>query len=147
MLIRSGEARLVGRSRSMLYSGFVTLPRSVFWSADFNGRSDNADVIRLQIRHLHEELVRFGEKAPYGYTWYMIEPNQILEQALTLPENQRAAIAASLLQSLDSECDATSDADWDAEIKRRLDEIDNGSVELVPWREVKSKMQKIRNGL
>ena len=32
----------------MLYSGFSTLHRSVFWSADFNGRSDNTDVIRLR---------------------------------------------------------------------------------------------------
>ena len=45
-LIQSGEARLVGWSRQMLYSGFNILPRSVFWSADFNGRSDNLDVIR-----------------------------------------------------------------------------------------------------
>ena len=29
----------------MLYSGFNILPRSVFWSASFNGRSDNTDVI------------------------------------------------------------------------------------------------------
>ena len=44
-MIRSGEARLVGWSRQMLYSGFNILPRSVFWSAYFNGRSDNLDVI------------------------------------------------------------------------------------------------------
>ena len=31
----------------MLYSGLIVLPRSVFWSADFNGRSDNTDVITL----------------------------------------------------------------------------------------------------
>ena len=46
-LIRSGEARLVGWSRSMLYSGFNVLPRSSFWSAYFNGRSDNLDVMSL----------------------------------------------------------------------------------------------------
>ena len=46
-LIRSGEAQLVGWSRQMLYSGFNILPRSVFWSADFNGRSDNLDVMWL----------------------------------------------------------------------------------------------------
>ena len=46
-LIRSGEARLVGWSRQMLYSGFNIFPRSVFWSADFNGRSDNLDVMSL----------------------------------------------------------------------------------------------------
>ena len=49
VLIRSGEAQLVGWSRLMLYLGFNNLPRSVFWSADFNGRSDNTDVIRLRI--------------------------------------------------------------------------------------------------
>ena len=37
----------------MLYSGFNILHRSVFWSAYFNGRSDNLDVIRLKI------MVRF----------------------------------------------------------------------------------------
>ena len=48
MLIRSGEALGVGWSRNMLYSGFNTLHRSVIWSADFNGRSDNTDVIPLK---------------------------------------------------------------------------------------------------
>ena len=33
----------------MLYSGFDILSRSVFWSADSNGRSDNLDVILLRI--------------------------------------------------------------------------------------------------
>ena len=89
---------------------------------------------------------RFGLIARKGYNLTMIEPNQILEQALTLPENQRAAIAASLLQSLDSESDPDSETHWNAEIKRRLDEIDNGTVELIPWSEVRSKLQKIRNG-
>ena len=46
-LIRSGEAPGTGWSRNMLYSGFNILPRSVFWSASCNGRSDNADVIPL----------------------------------------------------------------------------------------------------
>ena len=50
-LIRSGEARLVGWSRQMLYSGFNILPRSVIRSADINGRSDNLDVIPLKAVH------------------------------------------------------------------------------------------------
>ena len=48
VLIRSGEARLVGRSRDMLYSGFNISHRSVVASAVFNGRSDNTDVIPLK---------------------------------------------------------------------------------------------------
>ena len=47
-LIRSGEAPAVGWSRNVLYSGFNNLLRSVFWSANFNGRSDNLDVICLR---------------------------------------------------------------------------------------------------
>ena len=39
----------------MLYSGFIILPRSVFWSASLNGRSDNTDVITL--RHMDDELI------------------------------------------------------------------------------------------
>ena len=34
----------------MLYSGFDILLRSVFWSANFNGRSDNLDVIHLRVK-------------------------------------------------------------------------------------------------
>ena len=45
VLIRSGEAFGIGWSRNILYSGFNTLSRSVFWSSDLNGRSDNTDVI------------------------------------------------------------------------------------------------------
>ena len=47
VLIPSGEARLVGWSRSMLYSGFNTLPRSVVRLADSSVRWDNTDVTRL----------------------------------------------------------------------------------------------------
>ena len=47
-LIRSGEARPVGWSRQMLYLGFNNLPRSVFWSAYLNARSDNLDVMPLK---------------------------------------------------------------------------------------------------
>ena len=74
-----------------------------------------------------------------------IEPNNILQQALELPEGQRAAIAASLFQSLDTEIDENADELWDAEIKRRIAEIDNGTVELIPWDDVMAKMRKIRN--
>ena len=55
-LIRTGEARLAGWSRSMLYLGFNILPRSVFWSADLNGRSDNTDVIRLKMQFSLRQL-------------------------------------------------------------------------------------------
>ena len=72
--------------------------------------------------------------------------NQILRQALSLSEGDRAALAASLFQSLETEIDNDAGEHWDAEIRRRLDEIDNGSVELIPWAKVKEELSKIRNG-
>ena len=56
VLIRSGEAPAIGWSRNMLHSGFNISPRSVFWSADSNGRSDNTDVIHLQLEKKHERM-------------------------------------------------------------------------------------------
>ena len=41
----------------MLYAGFDILPRSVFWSAYFNGRSDNLDVIRLKTMMTQKESI------------------------------------------------------------------------------------------
>ena len=68
-LIPSGEARLVGWSRSMLYSGFNTLPRSVVRLADSGVRWDNADVIQLKkmIRFDLERFVISGRIDPFSF--------------------------------------------------------------------------------
>ena len=60
----SGEAPVVGWSRQMLYSGLNILPRSVFWSADFNGRSDNLDVI--QTWDCWQELSKMNDQKPFA---------------------------------------------------------------------------------
>ena len=74
------------------------------------------------------------------------EPNNLLEQALALPDTDRAALAASLFRSLDTEIDPDADELWDAEIKRRLDEIRSGEVELIPWDQMLAKMKRPSNG-
>ena len=72
-------------------------------------------------------------------------PQQILDQALRLSESDRAALAATLINSLDADVDLDADEKWDAEIKRRLEEIDNGTVDLVPLSVVRQKLDQIRN--
>ena len=74
------------------------------------------------------------------------EPNNLLEQALALPDTDRAALAASLFRSLDTEIDPDADELWDAEIKRRLDERRSGEVELIPWDQMLAKMKRPSNG-
>lgn len=61
----------------------------------------------------------------------------LLEQALKLPSAARAALAGSLLESLDDTVDANAEAAWAQEIARRLKEIDSGKVKTVPWAEAR----------
>ena len=65
---------------------------------------------------------------------------RILEQALKLPPEARAALAGSLLDSLDSPPDPDAEAAWAAEISKRLREIDGGLVKLVPWAEARREI-------
>lgn len=69
------------------------------------------------------------------------EVSAILKKALALPPESRAAIADSLLESLDqSSLDEGVEADWSEEIKRRIDDIDSGKVHLIPHEEVRRRL-------
>ncbi len=70
------------------------------------------------------------------------ESQQLLRTALALPESDRAEIAASLIHSLDTSTDEEVDAAWAVEIQRRIESIDNGEVELVPWDAVMREMRE-----
>jgi putative addiction module component (TIGR02574 family) len=65
---------------------------------------------------------------------------QILSAALSLPENDRAVLAAELIDSLDPNSDADHDAAWGEEIARRIKAIDNGETKLIPWAEVRVRI-------
>jgi putative addiction module component (TIGR02574 family) len=58
---------------------------------------------------------------------------KVLEEALRLPPEGRAALAARLLESLDDGVDEDAEAEWGKEIARRIDALDKGSVKTVPW--------------
>ena len=74
------------------------------------------------------------------------QPKQILDIALTLPESDRAGLAASLIRSLDDAPDPDADASWAIEIERRIRCIDDGSVELEQLDAVMADMRERRNG-
>jgi putative addiction module component (TIGR02574 family) len=64
----------------------------------------------------------------------------LLDQALRLPDDERAEMAAVLLRSLEAVIDEGAEEAWDREIKRRLAEVDAGTVELVPWDEARRQI-------
>ena len=65
---------------------------------------------------------------------------KVLSQALSLPPEARAAIAGRLLDSLEVDVDEDVEANWSAEIARRLQEIDAGEVEAIPWSEARRRI-------
>jgi putative addiction module component (TIGR02574 family) len=58
---------------------------------------------------------------------------ELLENAMRLPDEQRAALAAALIESLDQSVDEDAEAAWSAEIACRLRQVQSGDVETVPW--------------
>jgi putative addiction module component (TIGR02574 family) len=65
----------------------------------------------------------------------------ILKEALKLPPEARAALAGSLLDSLDEQpLDKDTESAWETEIALRLREIDEGKVKLIPWAEAREKI-------
>ena len=62
-------------------------------------------------------------------------------EALNLPEPDRAELAQQLLASLDGAPDPGVEEAWDAEIRRRLAEIDAGTAKLIDRAEFSRRMR------
>jgi putative addiction module component (TIGR02574 family) len=72
--------------------------------------------------------------------------SEILKKALALPSEARAALASSLLESLDDALDPSAEEQWRAEITRRLEELDSGKVKPIPWESARRQIASILNG-
>jgi putative addiction module component (TIGR02574 family) len=72
----------------------------------------------------------------------MTDPTKSLNEALQLPLEARAALAARLIDSFDADVDEDAEAAWHAEIDRRLAEIDDGPVSPTPWSEVRESIMR-----
>ena len=65
--------------------------------------------------------------------------DHLLVEALRLPYGARAALAASLIESLDSTIDADAEAHWAVEIRRRVTALDAGAPTM-PWSEARKRI-------
>jgi putative addiction module component (TIGR02574 family) len=67
------------------------------------------------------------------------EVSKLLEQALSLSAEEQEALASSLIAKLGEKVEEGVLAAWDAEIKRRIAELDSGEAKTLPWTEVRQR--------
>ena len=65
---------------------------------------------------------------------------QVKDEALQLPLEDRSRLASRLLESLDDDDDVSPE--WLEEIRRRVKEIKNGTAKMVPHAEVMSNVRE-----
>jgi putative addiction module component (TIGR02574 family) len=71
--------------------------------------------------------------------------SEILKKALALPAEARAALAGSLLDSLDGTVDQAAEEQWNIEIARRIAELYSGKVKPIPWEAARRQISAILN--
>jgi len=64
----------------------------------------------------------------------------VWKEASELSEEDRAALAGLLIESLEGEPDTDVEAAWAAEIEKRVAELDAGTVKSIPWEQVRQRL-------
>jgi len=76
------------------------------------------------------------------------EISDLLKRALALPVDERAALANTLLDTLDGTNESGSISiheAWDAEVARRIEDLKAGKAMTVPWEELHRELLAMVN--
>ena len=84
------------------------------------------------------------------FAFMKLNPNEISDELLTLPINDRAQIARRLILSLDDSTEADENLAlsevWAQEIDRRVAELESGKVKTIPLEQTMSRLrEKLQN--
>jgi putative addiction module component (TIGR02574 family) len=67
----------------------------------------------------------------------------LTKEILSLPSVSRALLAEKLVESLEFDTDSTIQTTWVTEVKRRRDEIRNGTVTPIPGEEALAQVRQL----
>jgi putative addiction module component (TIGR02574 family) len=67
---------------------------------------------------------------------------ELFEEAMSLDPQERATLMRLLIEALDPEAEPGVEDAWRVEIERRMAELDSGSVETIPWEEVRARLHR-----
>ncbi|WP_159397174.1 addiction module protein [Sorangium cellulosum] len=65
---------------------------------------------------------------------------ELLDEAMKLPESERRVLALRLLESVGDESPEEVERSWVEEARRRLDDIRAGRSQTVPWEEARGRI-------
>ncbi|MBK9235992.1 MAG: addiction module protein [Rhodoferax sp.] len=69
--------------------------------------------------------------------------DHLLDEVLGLPADERSALAAALLDSLETADEAAVSERWRVEVNRRRAELRAGRVQATPWAEVRQRLNAL----
>ena len=65
---------------------------------------------------------------------------ELYQKALDLDERERADLVARLIESLDTEVEKGVETAWLAEVERRMEDLDSGKAQSIPWEEIRARL-------
>ena len=69
--------------------------------------------------------------------------DHLLDEALSLPTDDRSALVVALLDSLEGSDDASLSEAWRQEIHRRRAGLRDGTIVPVPWAEARARLTSL----
>ncbi|MCP4109644.1 MAG: addiction module protein [Desulfobacteraceae bacterium] len=69
--------------------------------------------------------------------------DNLIKEALSMPENERARIAEKLIVSLHDQPSHKTDEAWHIEIERRVKEINSDEVQCIPWEDIRDRLSEV----
>lgn len=65
---------------------------------------------------------------------------EVIEHALRLTDAERIEIAEAIYQSLEGPVDPDAEHAWDVEIARRIQNLNSGKTQPIPWDEARRRI-------
>ncbi len=66
----------------------------------------------------------------------------LFDEAMTLDPEERELLMRLLIESLDPGSDDGVEDAWATEAERRMAELDSGTVQAIPWEEVRARLYR-----
>ena len=67
---------------------------------------------------------------------------QLFEEAMKLDPEERDTLMRLLIESVDAESEDGVEDAWRVEIERRMAELDSGTVQMIPWEELRAQLYR-----